>query len=145
MTLNQPSFPRDSSILNRNNKVRICLALPRDWFHLELMLENCAGDIVGMQENNRRSEQARQSLLTTLFTSYPDPFGTVPPVSTSTVQAGTEFESKPTWNRLAAPNRNVPSCPLETRGLSVPGMSQFQLEPIPWKCCLKEQLSIAKP
>ena len=57
-------FPRDRSISNRNNLVRMGLAFPQDRFHLEPMIKNCAGDIclARVQENNRSAEETRQSL-----------------------------------------------------------------------------------
>ena len=59
------AFPWADFILNRNNWVQIGLAFPRERFHLELMLENCEGDvcIAGVQETSRRAEEANQPLL----------------------------------------------------------------------------------
>ena len=81
-----------SSMGNCSKLVKIGLAFPRDLFHLEAMLENCAGDIylAGVQGKLQKSRRgAPITFLRTSFTSYPDPCGTVPPVSTSTVPIGT--------------------------------------------------------
>ena len=37
------------------------------------------------------------------------------------------------WNELAIPNGAFPSSFVGTRGLSVPRMLRFQLEPVRWK------------
>ena len=57
-------FPLDGSILNLSNLVWIGLAFPKDQFHFELILQNCAGDIclAGVQENNGRAIKLCQSL-----------------------------------------------------------------------------------
>ena len=76
-------FPRDGSIFNCNNWVRIGLAFPRDRYHLELVLENCTRDncLPGVQKNRRRAEEARQSplfelrSLRTSFELHSYPFG----------------------------------------------------------------------
>ena len=63
------TFLQDGYNGHCNNWVRIGLAFTQDWFHLELMHENCAGDncIAGVQENNRRAEWKRGLVITSLL------------------------------------------------------------------------------
>ena len=79
----QPAFPRDSSIWNHDNWVRIGFTFPRDRLNLKLMRGSCTEGIclAGVQESIRRAE-VRQSLFFEIRTS-----------------CFVFFKSGPIWNR----------------------------------------------
>ena len=126
------SFTQDSSIRNCNKLARIGLAFTRDRFQLELILGSCAGDtcLAGMQDNSRRAEKEHQSLS----------FGSTWNRATHFRECGSNwdlFRKQARWNQLTVPNGTVPRSSLEVRNLPVPGMTQFQLQLVLWKCNLK--------
>ena len=110
------AFAQDISIWNRNNLVRLGLALQLDRSSLELLLENSVGDICLVDEQ-KTIESRRSAPITFLFNFV-------------------HFLSGPIWNRSTRqPVRfqlgpNSKADPVETD-------QQSQIEPVhavPWKC-----------